>query len=152
MMKNKFTLILAFLFLIQCGYKVVNHSELNQYYIESFELDGENQINRVIKRNILFYSKDTNENIFNIKIKTKKNKVILEKNIKNEIVKYQISIISTVEFYNLKSREITNATFSEVGDLVVASKNIDTRNNEKKIIENLIKKISDNIIKKMRSL
>ena len=80
---------------------------------------------------ILFYSKDTNENIFNIKIKTKKNKVILEKNIKNEIVKYQISIISTVEFYNLKSREITNATFSEVGDLVVASKNIDTRNNEK---------------------
>ena len=76
MMKNKFTLILCFLFLIQCGYKVVNHSELNQYYIESFELDGENRINRVIKRDILFYSKDTNENIFNIKIKTKKNKYL----------------------------------------------------------------------------
>lgn len=151
-MKNKFLLILAFIFITQCGYKVVDHNKLNQYYIESFELEGENQINRVLKRNILFYSKDTNKNIFNIKIKTKKNKIILEKNIKNEIVKYQISINTAVEFYNLSSGEISNGTFTAVGDLIVASKNIDTRNNEKKLIENLTKKMSENIIKKMRIL
>ena len=151
-MKNKFLLIFAFIFITQCGYKVVDHNKLNQYYIESFELEGENQINRVLKRNILFYSKDTNKNIFNIKIKTKKNKIILEKNIKNEIVKYQISINSAVEFYNLRSGEISNGTFTAVGDLIVASKNIDTRNNEKKLIENLTKKMSENIIKKMRIL
>ena len=151
-MKNKFLLIFAFIFIIQCGYKVVDHNKLNQYYIESFELEGDNRINRVLKRNILFYSKDTNKNIFNIKIKTKKNKIILEKNIKNEIVKYKISINSAVEFYNLRSGEISNGTFTAVGDLNVASKNIDTRNNEKKLIENLTKKMSENIIKKMRML
>ena len=152
-MKNKFLLIFTFIFITQCGYKVVNHNKLNQYYIEIFELEGENQINRVLKRNILFYSKDTNKIIFNIKIKTKKNKIILEKNIKNEIVKYQISINSAVEFYNLRSGEISNDTFTVlVGDLIVASKNIDTRNNEKKLIENLTKKMSENIIKKMRIL
>ncbi len=151
-MINKFLLFLAFIFIIQCGYKVVNQNELNQYYIESFELEGENRINRVLKRNILFYSKDTNKNIFNIKIKTKKSKKILEKNIKNEIVKYQISINSVVEFYNLKTGKISKDTFAELGDLVVASKNIDTRNNEKKLIEDLIKKMSENIIKKIRSL
>ena len=71
-MKNKFLLFLTFIFIVQCGYKVVNHNELNQYYIESFKLEGENRINRILKKNILFYSKNTNKNIFNLKIKTKK--------------------------------------------------------------------------------
>tara|TARA_B100000902_G_C27033777_1_gene775836 strand:- start:238 stop:693 length:456 start_codon:yes stop_codon:yes gene_type:complete len=151
-MKNKFLLFLTFIFIVQCGYKVVNHNELNQYYIESFKLEGENRINRILKKNILFYSKNTNKNIFNLKIKTKKNKIVLEKNIKNEIIKYQVSIDTSLEFYNLKSGKTSIETFSEVGDLIVASKNIDTRNNEKKLIENLIKEMSENIIKKMRSL
>ena len=151
-MKNKFLLIFAFIFIIQCGYKVVDHNKLNQYYIESFELEGENQINRVLKRNILFYSKDTNKKIFNIKIKTKKNKKILEKNIKNEIVRYQISINSTVEFYNLRTGKTSKSSFAAIGDFDVADKNIDTRNNENKLIENLIQKISEGIIKSMRSI
>lgn len=151
-MINKFILFLTFIFIAQCGYKVVNHNELNQYYIETFDLEGENRINRILKKNILFYSKDTNKNIFNLKINTEKNKSVLEKNIKNEIVKYQISINTIVEFKNLKSGKTSTNTFSEMGDLVVASKNIDTRNNEKKLIDNLIKEISENIIKKMRTL
>ena len=151
-MKNKFLLFLAFIFVTQCGYTVVNHNDLSQYYIESFELEGENRVNRVLKKNILFYSKDTSENIYNIKIITKKNKKILEKNIKNEIVKYQILINSTVEFYNLKTGERTKSSFANLGDFDVGKKNIDTRNNENKLIENLIQKLSENIIKKIRSI
>ena len=71
-MKNKFLLFLAFIFITQCGYKVVTHNDLSQYYIESFELEGENRVNRVLKKNILFYSKYMSENIYNIKIITKK--------------------------------------------------------------------------------
>ena len=151
-MKNKFLLFLIFIFIVQCGYKVVNHSELNQYYIGTFDLEGENRINRILKRNILFYSKETNKNIFNLKINTKKNKNILEKNIKNQIVKYQISIDAAVEIYNLQSGKTSRNTFSVTGELVVANKNIDTRNNEKKLIENLIKEMSENIIKKIKAL
>ena len=151
-MKNKFLLFLTFIFVVQCGYKVVNHSELNQYYIGTFDLEGENRINRILKRNILFYSKETNKNIFNLKINTKKNKNVLEKNIKNQIVKYQISIDAAVEIYNLQSGKTSRNTFSVAGELVVANKNIDTRNNEKKLIENLIKEMSENIIKKIKAL
>ena len=151
-MKNKFLLFLAFIFIVQCGYTVVNHSESNQYYIEAFDLEGENRINRILKRNILFYSKKANKNILNLKINTKKNKNVLEKNIKNQIVKYQISIDAAVEIYNLKSGKTSSDTFSVAGELVVASKNIDTRNNEKKLIENLIKEMSENIIKKIKAL
>ena len=115
-MKNKFLLFLTFIFIMQCGYKVVNHNELNQYNIVSFELEGENRINRIIKKNVLFYSKDTSENIFNIKLQTKKNKKIVEKNIKNEIVKYQISINTVIEFYNLKTGKISKGSFTEVGE------------------------------------
>ena len=151
-MKNKFLLFLTFIFIMQCGYKVVNHNELDQFNIVSFELEGENRVNRILKKNVLFYSKDTSENIFNIKLQTKKNKKIVEKNIKNEIVKYQISINTNVEFYNLKTGKMSNGSFTEVGDFNVGSKNIDTRNNEKKLIENLIQKLSENIINKMRSI
>jgi len=151
-MKNKFLLFLTFIFIMQCGYKVVNHNELNQFNIVSFELEGENRVNRILKKNVLFYSKNTSENIFNIKLQTKKNKKIVEKNIKNEIVKYQISINTNVEFYKLKTGKISKGSFTEVGDFNVGSKNIDTRNNEKKLIENLIQKLSENIINKMRSI
>ena len=151
-MKNKFLLILLFVFTFQCGYQVVNPNKLNQYYVESFDLNGDNRINRIIKRDILFYSKSQNKNIYKIKIETKKNKTILEKNIKNEIVKYQIQINSNVEFYNLTTGKLKKIPFSEQGNFSVASKNIDTRNNEKKLIENLVDRLSENIIKEMRSI
>ena len=82
-MKNKFLLFLTFIFIMQCGYKVVNHNELNQFNIVSFELEGENRVNRILKKNVLFYSKDTSENIFNIKLQTKKNKKIVRRTIQS---------------------------------------------------------------------
>ena len=85
-MKKKFLIIVSFLLLSQCGYSVVNYNDLKQFNIESFNLEGENRLNRLIKKNIKYYSKDQSSNIFKINIKTLKKKEILEKNIKNEIV------------------------------------------------------------------
>tara|TARA_B100001059_G_C17782071_1_gene554838 strand:- start:625 stop:1080 length:456 start_codon:yes stop_codon:yes gene_type:complete len=151
-MKNYILLIVIFFLTTQCGFKVVNHNDLNQFNIRSFELEGENRINRLIKRNLLFYSKKENNNTFNIKIKTTKTKKILEKNIKNEIVKYQITLSSVVEFYNFSTGKIIKEAFGEQGDFNVGNKNIDTRNNEKKLIEDLIEELSEQMIKKIRVL
>ena len=88
--------------------------------------------------------------MFNIKIKTNKTRSIIEKNIKNEIVKYQIDISSNVEFYNFETGVLFTNTFSERGNFTVGNKNIDTRNSEKKLIEDLTEKISKKIIKRLR--
>ena len=87
MFKNNYLIILIFIFTAQCGYQVVNQKDLRQFYIKSIELEGEKRLNHKISKNILFYSKESNNNVFNIKIKTNKTRSIIEKNIKNEIVK-----------------------------------------------------------------
>ena len=150
MFKNNYLIILIFIFTAQCGYQVVNQKDLKQFYIKSIELEGEKRLNHKISKNILFYSKESNNNVFNVKIKTNKTKSIIEKNIKNEIVKYQIDISSNVEFYNFETGVLFTNTFSERGNFTVGNKNIDTRNSEKKLIEDLTGKISKKIIKKLR--
>ena len=150
MFKNNYLIILIFIFTAQCGYQVINQKDLKQFYIKSIELEGEKRLNHKISKNILFYSKESNNNVFNIKIKTNKTKAIIEKNIKNEIVKYQIDISSNVEFYNFETGVLFTNTFSERGNFTVGNKNIDTRNSEKKLIEDLTEKISKKIIKRLR--
>ena len=150
MFKNIYLIILISILTTQCGYQVVNQKDLRQFYIKSIELEGEKILNHKIKKNVLFYSKESNDNVFNVKIKTNKTKSIIEKNIKNEIVKYQIDISSDVEFYNFETGVLFTNTFSERGNFTVGNKNIDTRNSEKKLIEDLTEKISKKIIKKLR--
>lgn len=150
MFKNNYLIILIFIFTAQCGYQVINQKDLKQFYIKSIELEGEKRLNHKISKNILFYSKESNNNVFNIKIKTDKERSILEKNIKNEIVKYQINISSDVEFYNFETGVLFTNTFSESGNYMVGDKNIDTRNSEKKLIKDLTEKISKKIIKRLR--
>ena len=150
MFKNIYLIILVFILTTQCGYQVVNQKDLRQFYIKSIELEGEKILNHKIKKNVLFYSKESNNNVFNVKIKTNKTKSIIEKNIKNEIVKYQIDISSNVEFYNFETGVLFTNTFSERGSFNVGNKNIDTRNSEKKLVEDLTEKISKKIIKRLR--
>ena len=150
MFKNIYLIILVFILTTQCGYQVVNQKDLKQFYIKSIELEGEKILNHKIKKNVLFYSKESNNNVFNVKIKTNKTKSIIEKNIKNEIVKYQIDISSNVEFYNFETGVLFTNTFSERGNFNVGNKNIDTRNSEKKLVEDLTEKISKKIIKRLR--
>ena len=150
MFKNIHLIILISILTTQCGYQVVNQKDLKQFYIKSIELEGEKILNHKISKNILFYSKESNNNVFNVKIKTNKTKSIIEKNIKNEIVKYQIDISSNVEFYNFETGVLFTNTFSERGNFNVGNKNIDTRNSEKKLVEDLTEKISKKIIKRLR--
>ena len=150
MFKNIYLIILVFILTTQCGYQVVNQKDLRQFYIKSIELEGEKMLNHKIKKNVLFYSKESNNNVFNVKIKTNKTKSIIEKNIKNEIVKYQIDISSNVEFYNFETGVLFTNSFSERGNFNVGNKNIDKRNSEKKLIEDLTEKISKKIIKRLR--
>ena len=51
MLKNTFLLII-FLFLYHCGFKVVNYSELNNFNIKEIITEGENKISYKLKNYI----------------------------------------------------------------------------------------------------
>ena len=86
------------------------------------------------------------KNLINLSINTKKYKYIKEKNIKNEITKYEISIVAILNYENITNDKVKQITLSKQGDYNVASKMSDNINNEKNLIKLLTNSLSEQII------
>ena len=151
-MKRIITKSLLFLFLfttVNCGFKVINESEVNQFSIGEIKTSGDRRINFKIKNNLLNYSKKDNPNILIINLSSKKNKNIKEKNIKNEITKYEVSLNVDVKFSLINSNMSYKINLSNSGNYLVADSYSTTLNNEKKLVDDLIENISEKIQKKI---
>ena len=142
--------LLLFLFLtVNCGFKVINELEDNNFSIQEIKTSGDKRINFKIKNTLLNYSKKNNQNILLIDLSTKKTKNIKEKNIKNEITKYEISLNVNIKFNLINSDTNYKINLSNKGNYLVAESYSTTLSNEKKLIDNLIENISEKILKKI---
>ena len=151
-MKQVITKSFLFLFLfatVNCGFKVINESEKNNFSIQEIKTSGDKRINFKIKNNLLNSAKKNHQNILLINLNTKKSKNIKEKNIKNEITKYEISLNVDVRFNLINSNTNHKISFANKGSYSVVDSYSTTLNNEKKIINDLIKNISEKILKKI---
>ena len=149
MKKLKFNSVLFLIFYLvsSCGFKVVNQNELKNFSVVDITSSGDVRINYEIKNKLLFKSeKNLNKKII-INLETEKKKVIKEKNIKNEITKYQIEITSKISFYepggNLNNQKFT---VTELGEYKVTKQYSKTLNHEKKITQRLTDKLIDKIL------
>ena len=145
----KSLLILLLLTTVNCGFKVINESEKNEFSIENIKTSGDKRINFRIKNDLLNYSKKNNQNVLFIDLKTKKTKNIKEKNIKNEITKYEIILNANVKFNLINSDVIYKINLSNNGNYLVEDSYSTTLNNEKKLIDDLIENMSEKILKKI---
>ena len=151
-MKQIITKSFLFLFLfttVNCGFKVIDESEKNNFSIQEIKTSGDKRINFKIKNNLLNYSKKNNQNILFIDLSTEKNKKIKEKNIKNEITKYEISLNIDVRFNLMNSETNYKISLSNKGHYLVADSYSTTLNNEKKLINDLVENVSEKIIRKI---
>lgn len=150
MMLNKIKLILALLLsmilLNGCGYKVLNKSNGNYNIIEITE-SGETRINYKIKNQILFESSKESSNILKLNIKTNKQKQVRDKNIKNEITSYILTISTQVSYLGIGESIKGEFTINQSGSYEVSSQRINTLSNEKSLTETL----TNNIIEKIKS-
>ncbi len=138
--------LIIFSILSGCGFKIVNQSDNQRYKISEIEFKGEKRINYFIKNKLL--KKSNKENLTNeikLIVDTKKSKNIKEKNIKNEITKYDISITSTI-VAKLAENNTYEFSVSSNGDFSVSDQNSTTINNEKKLIKILSQDVADKII------
>ena len=111
---------------------------------------GEGRVNYKLKNKLLFTSESNNENLILINIETKKNKTIKEKNIKNEITKYNISITAKVETSVISNNNKITFTITESADSKVNNQYSKTINNEKRAIDVIVNKLSIKIIDQLR--
>ena len=148
-MKKYLNIIIIFLLFSACGFKVVNQSELRNYYILNVKTEGDKRISYLIKNNLLNSLKDQNKQPLDIELNIRKLKSIKEKNIKNEITKYQISINTIVKIQNKDIVDKDQIVITKIGEYVVSDQYSQTINNEKKLINILTNDLSEEIIFKL---
>ena len=142
-------LILIFCMILtsNCGFKLSNVQ--NNYNISEINTKGDKRINYKLKNKILNSSKKENENLILVNINTKKEKNIKEKNIGNEITKYEIIITSNIEFKKITDNNFNTFTVVEKGDYTVSKRYSDTLSNEKSLINTLVNDLSDEIFQNL---
>lgn len=149
-MKKLITILLT-LVLTGCGFKVVQNSSFNNFSISDINTEGDKRINFSLKNKLSSQSTESENKLIQISLKTNKDKQVKERNIKNEITKYQIKI--TV---NVTCTEISNGTEfefskSKKGDYSVSNQYSRTLSNEKKLVELLTDNIADQILNELRT-
>ena len=149
MKKLIFKIIVLLLITSGCGFKVVKQSELVSYSISEIEITGDKRINYNLKNKLLFLTKKVSSNDVVLKINTNKIKTVKEKNIKNEITKYQITINLAVDVQNINKKKSDQFTIAKIGTYNVASQHSQTLNNEKKLIDLLSKSLGDEILEEI---
>jgi len=144
MIKNiLFTLM--FLLLFQCGFKIVDKG-IKGVEIESISTEGYKKINFLIKNKLLNEKKDAESNFkARLDIKTNLKKDIFEKNIKNEITKYKLTVTSDISL--IVDGEIKKSfKIIKSGDYRIGATSRDTGQNR----INLEKNLSSEIVKELK--
>ena len=131
-MFKKISILLTLVLISNCGFKVVNFSEVNNFNISEISSSGNTKINYIIKNKIKYLSKNESKNLISLDFNTVKKRTVIEKNIKNEITKYQIEIAVNVELYEIINDKISKFQVSKVGNYNVSKQYSQTLNNEKK--------------------
>ena len=140
------TIAISLILLTGCGFKIVDKRELLNFNIKEISTIGDKRINFELKNKLSGYNDTNSSKVFKIELDTKKTKSIKEKNISNEITKYQIKVIVNVKLIKIDNTNNLEFTIEREGDYVVADKFSQTLNNEKKLIRNITEKISQSII------
>ena len=147
---NKFLKKVGIVFLLVstfgCGFKIVDKSKENDFTIQEIQTSGDKRINFKLKNNLQISTSNRSQEIILINIKTKKIKNIAERNIKKEISKYQVIIISNVNVQDLTNKREFKFTVSTSADYMVEPNYSSTLTNEKNVIDYLVDVLAEKIL------
>ena len=147
---TKSCLIFLFFLTSNCGYKTLDNSKINNFHVVKIETSGNKRINFKIKNNLIVNSSKDKINILNLELNTKKTKTIKEKNIKNEITKYEIALNSNIKLNFLENNEKKEFVVTSIGNYSVSDKYSKTLRNEKRLIDDLTSNLSSQILNKIK--
>ncbi len=147
-MKNLKIIFIALL-LTNCGFKVIDKSKLNNFSIAEISTQGDKRVNFNLKNKLNFASNEDEKRLIKISLETIKNKSVKERNIKNEITKYQIKIKIIVTCYEISSGKEIQFVKSDTGDYSVSSQYSQTINNEKKLVQLLTDYLAEQILEEL---
>ena len=131
------------LILSSCGYSLSNVEK--NYRVTNINTSGNAKANFKLKNKILTNSHKGSNDIIELNIDTKIDKTVKEKNISNQINKYEIKITSLVNYKSLNTIKEGEFKIIKTGNYNVSNQYSQTLNSEKRIINSLINEIADEI-------
>ena len=145
---NKFLsyLILIGFLVTHCGFKPVNKVENRNFDIIEIVTTGESRINYKLKRKLLFNKTENSKKLFKIDLNSEKNKLVKEKNIKNEITKFEVTINAIINYTKNTSGKFE---ISKKGEFIVTNQYSQTLINEKGLVKNLSEDLAEDIINEL---
>ena len=148
---KKLVAILLTLILTGCGFKVVQNSSFNNFSISDIITEGDKRINFSLKNKLSSASTESESKLIRISLKANKEKQKKERNIKNEITKYQIKITVNIVCTEISNGSEFEFSKSKTGDYSVSNQYSRTLNNEKKLVELLTDNIADQILNELKT-
>ena len=143
-------LMIPFIFLMMsCGFKVLDKSSFFNLKINEIQTQGDTKASFLIKNNLQKILNINNEGDHYIVLSTNKKKEIKEKNSKNQITKYRITISSTLSLNSLKTNEKNSFSTEISGSYDVSNNYSTTISNQNNLEKNLAKKTSDLLTKEL---
>jgi hypothetical protein len=132
-----------------CGFKPLNQQ--TNLIISQLNLKGNQKINYHLKNKVYKISNTEKGKKININIETNTKKTIKEKNISNEITKYEIYMTAKVTFILIETKQEQAFSVNTRGDFNVSKQYSATLNNEKILNNSLINDLANKIIKNLIS-
>ena len=152
MINKKLFTVITFLFLLGCGYQPIYSSKESDFAIEKIKLVEKNNINRKI-RNVLktYQNKNTTEKVYDLKISSERNKVILTKDSNGDPKIFAINILVGVEIIENNFIKET-ISFKKTLSYNNSTNKFDLKQYEDNIVSNLTNKIIEEIIIYLQSI
>ena len=143
-MRNVILIPLLF-FIYSCGYTSVYKNLQNQdFQLTITDLQGDRDMNNLIKNEINLYSNKDSTNEFNIEVDTKYDKSVLTKNSAGLITDYELSVSSTFTVYfDQKSKMLT---FSETINIKNRTDTFEQDSYERNIKRNFASSLREKLI------
>ena len=148
MKSNFFLIFVTYIMLVGCGFEVMSQNYFSKYRVQEIVTSGDKRINYLLRNNLKIENKNALESL-KLEIVSEKSKTIKEKNIQNEVTKYEINVKTRINFNLIEKNKKGQFTLSKKGDYLVSSRYSETLSNEKKLIKNLTNEISEQIIKNL---
>ena len=139
----KYLIIITFIFLNACGYKVYNPQK--NYYLGEIKTNGNNRIASAIRNNIKLETQKDNSNILEGSISVEVKKNTKEKSMTGKVISYTITMNTTLDLNNKKNDKKIIKTINQNSSFDVGTHHSTTIKNEKRILDVLITKTSEEI-------
>ena len=136
--------------LFSCGYQPLLNKENQNFSIVKFNFEGNKRLGGLFKNNFISVKKD--ENLLALNVTSSKKTTIADKNQTGKIITYTLALEFDVTATDMSEDIVFSKVYTKTRNYPASDVHIDTLNNEKKLVEDLIEAIANELLIELNSI